>query len=157
VDKSIPIGIAALIISITAGAGVTIAVGVGMITQANAIYFLIAIGVLFLVGISFLVYGIWSKPKATPSIPTAGPQSGAIPKTAKSSTHKLIQAIICEIAGMGLMVGGALMAIRSADTLDTLSGGFGALVCVGIGGMMFIFGFFIFILGVTISQPGTKL
>ena len=140
-DKSIYIGTAACIISIAIGAGIQIAVGIGMITQANAIYFLIGAGVLFLVGVGFLVHGLRLKPKSMPSIPTVNPQLGTIPKTTNPSTHKLIHAIICEILGAGLIVWGAFVATHTTPEPMSSATGF----------VMIIFGLAIFFVGVGIG------
>ena len=112
-----------------------------MITQANAIYFLIGTGILFLIGIGFLVHGFRLKPKAISSTSTAIPQSGAIPKIANPSTHKLLHALICEIVGVGLMAWGAFMATQ--NTQEVMSG--------GIGFILIFFGFIIFCVGIGIG------
>ena len=66
--KDINIAIATCIISIAFGSAVAIAVGAGMITQTNATYLLIGCGILFLVGVIFLIRGI-VKPKEVLSYP----------------------------------------------------------------------------------------
>jgi len=141
VDKTISIGIATCIISSVLGAGVLIAVSLEMITPTNAIYCFIGLGILLLVGIGFLVYGIRLRPKSISSIPTVNPQLGTIPKTTNPSNHKLAHSIICEISGMGLMVGGALMVSR--NTSDLMS--------AFIGFMLVLFGFTIFAIGIAVG------
>lgn len=141
-DKSIYIGTATCVISIAIGAVIQILVGIGTITQANAIYFLIGAGVLFLIGIGFLVHGIRLKPKATSSISIVSPQSGAIPKTANPSTHKLVHALICEMVGVGLMAWGAFTATR---------GTFEEPMSAAIGFMMLLFGLILFGTGIGIG------
>ncbi|MCJ7790882.1 MAG: hypothetical protein MUP49_00455 [Dehalococcoidia bacterium] len=140
-DKSIYIGTATCVISIAIGAGIQIMVGIGGITQANAIYFLIGAGVLFLTGIGFLVYGLRLKPKVMPSISTVSPQLGTIPKTTNPSTHKLVHALICEIVGVGLMVWGAFIVIDK-----TL-----APTIASIGVILLLFGLGIFSAGIVIG------
>jgi len=111
VDKSIYIGTATCVISIAIGAGVQIAVGIGIITQANALYFLIGTGVLFLVGVGFLVHGIRLKPKTTSSVSIINPQLGGNLKTTNPSIPKLFHAVICDdLRESGLIAWGAFVA-----------------------------------------------
>lgn len=143
-DKSISVGIATCIISAAVGAGIQIAVVMEMITQVNAIYYLIGTCILFFVGLGFLIKGIRSKPK-TMLLPSAiRPQSTY--KATNPLTHRLLHAIICELVGVGLMVGGAFISIKY--TSDTTSSG------VGFGGI--ILGLMIFLIGVAISQDKPK-
>jgi len=137
VGKDINIAIATCIISIAFGSAVAIAVGAGMITQTNATYLLIGCGILFLVGVIFLIRGI-VKPKEVLSYPI-NQQSNI--KITNQSTHKLFHSIICEIVGAGLIVCGAY--IVSQDSTMSMAS--------FIGFLMVIFGFSVFVMGVSIG------
>lgn len=140
-DKSIYIGTATCVISIAIGAGVQIAVGIGIITQANALYFLIGTGVLFLVGVGFLVHGIRLKPKTTSSVSIINPQLGGNLKTTNPSIPKLFHAVICEITGIGLIAWGAFVATHV--TPDPMSSATGIL--------MIFLGLIIFFVGIGVG------
>jgi len=139
-DKSISIGVASCILSIAIGAGIQFAVVMGMITQVNAIYFLIGAGALFLIGIGLLVRGARQEPKTTSSISIVNPQVGTIPKTTNSANHKFVQSIIAEIAGVGIILGGAFVALRNPSEGH-----------ITFAALMVLAGVALFVVGVTIS------
>ncbi len=139
--KNVSIGIATCVISIAVAGFVQIAVGTGMITQANAIYFYIGLGILFLVGIGFLIYGIQLDTKSTAQLPIRYQANAILPKV-NPYRYKLFHAILGEFTGLGLMIGGALIFINNQTT---------SLMPYGIAILLAFFGFFIFLIGVFIG------